>query len=204
MIGCYQDDSTVRDLDGSSWNDPTVTPFVCQERCDNQGFAFAGVQDGDWCYCGNSYARYGAATDCSSACAGNFWYTCGGPYSNEVYAAASTVHSCEVLTTSFGSPPWTVPWFRDLAGDFVFFTGAYEASELRHALKDYDTYTQLAATTDECADRCFGTPGCHRFIFHSTNKCEIVFSSRGSQVYIYPATDHLIYMVSLYPSWWTV
>ena len=49
-----------------------------------------------------------------------------------------------------------------------------------------------------CAERCFGTPGCHRFMFHSTNQCEIIFSSDRAQRYIYQANKYQAF-VDMYP-----
>jgi hypothetical protein len=43
---------------------------------------YAGLQDGNQCFCGNSYGSQGQApiTDCESYCVGDYSEFCGGPY----------------------------------------------------------------------------------------------------------------------------
>jgi len=66
-------------------------------------------------------------------------------------------------------------------------------------IQEDDIITQVIPTIDGCADRCFGTPGCHRFMFHTSDQCEIIFSSDRTRDYIYPATDHYINLANTVP-----
>ena len=63
-LGCFNDDSGNRDLplDVTS----TITGTVNEEQCSLActGYAFFGLQNSASCYCGNSYGKEGAATDC--------------------------------------------------------------------------------------------------------------------------------------------
>jgi glucan endo-1,3-alpha-glucosidase len=83
-LGCFADSSN-RDLSGNSESLPTQSPQVCSAWCGSQGFKYAGVQYGSSCFCGNSYGKYGTATDCNMACSGNGTETCGGAWANSVY-----------------------------------------------------------------------------------------------------------------------
>jgi hypothetical protein len=56
------------------------------ETCYDLGFKYAGVQWGQACLCGDSYGKYGPATNCDMACTGDPTETCGGFASNEVWA----------------------------------------------------------------------------------------------------------------------
>jgi hypothetical protein len=85
-IGCFRDTNAPFDLDGFLERSNRNTPQHCVALCKAKGFRFAGVQYGQSCLCGNSYGRYGAASNCNMACTGNRSETCGGINSNFVYA----------------------------------------------------------------------------------------------------------------------
>ena len=53
-----------------------------------QGFAFAGAQYADQCFCGNSYGKYGPSTSCDMQCTGDQRPDtfCGGSWANTVIA----------------------------------------------------------------------------------------------------------------------
>ena len=100
--GCFDDN-----LDGSGndriWpltgSDPqgqeihlgnTNTPDKCKERC--QGYAFFGMQAGDWCWCGKTEPpanRKRDDSECSSSCTGNSSQKCGGPWRMSIYRGAA-------------------------------------------------------------------------------------------------------------------
>jgi len=52
------------------------------------GLKYAGVQNGNQCFCGNSYGRYGvkSESDCNKKCSGNADQICGGSWRNNVYS----------------------------------------------------------------------------------------------------------------------
>ena len=64
----------------------TLTPAVCVADCNSKGFAYAGVQYGQECWCGdkltpNSLAgRKTNATECNMPCTGDKSQNCGGFY----------------------------------------------------------------------------------------------------------------------------
>lgn len=84
-VGCFKDTNAPFDLDGFLERSNQNTPERCIAICASKGFRFAGVQYGQSCLCGNSYGRYGPASNCSMACTGNSGQVCGGMNSNSVY-----------------------------------------------------------------------------------------------------------------------
>ena len=52
---------------------------------------YAAMQNGNECYCGNAYGKYGALSmsRCNKRCAGDSSVTCGGENANQVFEASS-------------------------------------------------------------------------------------------------------------------
>lgn len=84
FVGCFRDTS-VFDLNGHLERSAQNTPQRCATVCRARGFAFAAVQYGESCLCGNSYGRYGPANNCNYACTGDRRQACGGYNANSVY-----------------------------------------------------------------------------------------------------------------------
>ena len=87
-IGCYKDTSAY-DLDGFLERSRNNTPQRCTETCRAKGFAYAGVQYGESCLCGNSYGKYGPADNCDYKCTGDPGQICGGYSANSVYGTGA-------------------------------------------------------------------------------------------------------------------
>merc|ERR1712168_1389457 len=68
------------------WNSPTNCAMLCLVR----GNAFAGVGNGNECWCGDSAAeeRVTADSECSSPCTGDPNQICGGPWRLNVFPVA--------------------------------------------------------------------------------------------------------------------
>jgi len=83
-LGCYKDTS---DLDLKGWleRSRSNTPQHCVAVCRGRGFKYAAVQYGESCLCGNSYGKYGQATNCDYKCTGDPNQICGGYSTNSVY-----------------------------------------------------------------------------------------------------------------------
>ncbi|TCD61199.1 hypothetical protein EIP91_008787 [Steccherinum ochraceum] len=84
-IGCIAEGTSGRALTGASTVDATgMTVNKCAAFCAGKGFTYAGIEWSQECYCGNSLVN-GASKNtvadeqCSNACAGNQFETCGGP-----------------------------------------------------------------------------------------------------------------------------
>jgi hypothetical protein len=94
VVGCFRDQGDPsglrgRDLDGAISHSAQMTGARCVSECANRGFAYAGTQYGSYCFCGNSYGRFGAANNCDSRCAGNNSEICGGGWANTVYSTGA-------------------------------------------------------------------------------------------------------------------
>ena len=91
-------DGPVRDLDPSYVSNNTATVEWCLMRCKTLGKRYAGVQNEDECFCGNSFGRYGTGlpSTCTSLCKGNSAQTCGGQWRNEVYLIGKSFWSTQI------------------------------------------------------------------------------------------------------------
>jgi len=84
-IGCIAEGTSGRALTGASTVDAVgMTVNTCAAFCANKGFTYAGIEWSQECYCGNSLVNGASqntvpADQCSNACAGNQFETCGGP-----------------------------------------------------------------------------------------------------------------------------
>ncbi len=93
FIGCFRDRGEPyglkgRDLDGFAFSSEKMTPQLCMRECARRGFSYAGVQANSYCFCGNSYGRYGGAPNCNLRCSGNSNQICGGSWANSIYSVA--------------------------------------------------------------------------------------------------------------------
>ena len=62
-----------------------MTVAICAAGCRARGFDFAGVQYGNWCFCGASPGVEASSGRCNMPCAGNPAEICGGFWANSVY-----------------------------------------------------------------------------------------------------------------------
>ncbi len=86
LLGCFKDSNRPFDLDGFLERSSSNTPESCVAKCRAKGFAYAGVQYGQSCLCGNSYGKQGTSSACNMKCTGDSSKICGGLYCNSVYA----------------------------------------------------------------------------------------------------------------------
>jgi len=110
-VGCFKDagdpqGTANRDLDGSISSNPAMTNSMCLSQCSAQGFQFGGTQAGTYCFCGNSYGKYGPSNGCSTPCAGDRTVACGGIWANSIYFVKRPIHN-----GGFGTQPpaWPPP-----------------------------------------------------------------------------------------------
>ncbi|WP_425992850.1 WSC domain-containing protein [Afipia sp. DC4300-2b1] len=45
----------------------------------------AGTQDASYCFCGNTFGKFGKPDGCNAPCTGNREETCGGTRANAIY-----------------------------------------------------------------------------------------------------------------------
>lgn len=112
FIGCYKDDKTLDDnfhlINARALGyqvERYTTKQDCVDQCAAKGFLYAGLQNGDLCFCGNTFDKYGRADDseCDIKCrkpdeiiehTNNPFDSCGGRWRNSVYAVTG-VRSAE-------------------------------------------------------------------------------------------------------------
>lgn len=91
--GCYQDNSSARIF--GPWL-PRTTPYstaACVAECSNQGFVYAGMQAGDYCFCSNKPPTIQLPNSaCNTACRHGPG-TCGGSSKMSVYTTECE-HEC--------------------------------------------------------------------------------------------------------------
>ena len=86
---CFQEDQNPRILPEGQSGLGDMTIDICRHQCFiEKGFAFAGVQNGNECWCGNDdppIANLLPESACNSACSGNNTQMCGAGLKNNVY-----------------------------------------------------------------------------------------------------------------------
>ena len=107
-IGCYRDDKEKgRDLPfrPQSRTHNRGDALSCVLNCAESGFLYAGLQNGNLCFCGNKYGRFGRVSDkhCNLKClkpigvqrqskTDDVFKSCGGKWVNSIYSGTD-VHS---------------------------------------------------------------------------------------------------------------
>jgi hypothetical protein len=77
-------DTSTRVLNGYNTILSSNTPTACIKKCANEGYAMAGTQYGQECWCSNSYnggtPSSASVSDCNVPCLGDSSQTCGGAF----------------------------------------------------------------------------------------------------------------------------
>lgn len=99
QVGCFADNPHDRDLTYEPSTDPSVGmwPPMCVHHCFNKGYYYAGLQAQFKCFCGNSYGRYGPASDCNLSCFPLTRYQCGGRQSNMIYTTGLSNYLLKII-----------------------------------------------------------------------------------------------------------
>ncbi|GJE88427.1 WSC-domain-containing protein [Phanerochaete sordida] len=125
---CSQDDGSRLLLSDVIADLPNNTPNNCIQHCTDNGYDYAGVENGNECHCGSGFvsgattdATYGlTAASCATPCAGDASQTCGGAWLIQLYQTPPPV---EVLPTNcvVADPCATDTASRVLIGDEMWF-----------------------------------------------------------------------------------
>ncbi len=83
-VGCYAD-GMIRELPDQLFGGAFTTVESCAAGCAYHGYFYAGPENGNQCFCGNSYGAQAPARGCTAPCTGNSAEVCGGSYANSVY-----------------------------------------------------------------------------------------------------------------------
>ena len=94
-MGCYVEDPELPllDINYNPNGDASLTIPKCKQTCYRRFYEFAGVQNGNECWCGTYVGGVWAAnqTDCNSPCTGNPDTFCGGPGLLNIFRAEENV-----------------------------------------------------------------------------------------------------------------
>jgi len=83
--GCYQDAGN-RQLGDFHWDLSANSPAVCAAACKQARYKYAGVENGNQCFCGNMLPPQEIGdVNCNKDCNGSVRHTCGGYWTLEVY-----------------------------------------------------------------------------------------------------------------------
>jgi len=87
-LGCYVDNPSARDLPHLALNSTSMTLQLCTDTCLSLGYRYAGIQEGNRCYCGQTFGKYGVFPaqqhGCGSFCAGDKMTICGDKNANTI------------------------------------------------------------------------------------------------------------------------
>ncbi|WVQ72060.1 hypothetical protein IAR50_001604 [Cryptococcus sp. DSM 104548] len=88
-LSCWTDSSSSRSLTAYSYSASPMSAKACRTACNQQGYTYAGTENGNQCYCGNSLAGEKAPTSlCKTACSGTSTNeTCGASGYLDLYNA---------------------------------------------------------------------------------------------------------------------
>ena len=83
---------TINNSTKTSWKFWNLTPNICIHHCQTLNQSYAGLQESNLCFCGNTYGRYGKlhSASCNMYCAGDKDQSCGGVLKNDVYHVKSS------------------------------------------------------------------------------------------------------------------
>ncbi|XP_077863102.1 polycystin-1-like [Saccoglossus kowalevskii] len=99
--GCHNDEPNNREFARSAakYDHQKITPGICIELCGERGFYYAGVQQGELCFCSNTYGTHRNAdpTYCDHPCSGDRETTCGGELYNDVFKTAELLSGFEII-----------------------------------------------------------------------------------------------------------
>ncbi|ODO11105.1 hypothetical protein I350_01707 [Cryptococcus amylolentus CBS 6273] len=88
-LSCWTDSSSSRSLTSYSYSASPMSAKACRTACNQQGYAYAGTENGNQCYCGNTLAGEKAPTSqCKTTCTGTTANeTCGASGYMDLYNA---------------------------------------------------------------------------------------------------------------------
>ncbi|MBF0287399.1 MAG: WSC domain-containing protein [SAR324 cluster bacterium] len=159
-IGCYKDKPD-RDLSHQAGQYRDITPEGCISICGKQGYTYAGTQNGNQCWCGNSYGKWGKAANCTRSCNGDSRKTCGGPWANSVYAVSGAGQQPSKSQQQYKQPSQT----QISTGQFL---GCYKDGTSR------DLPTQVSVGGKLSTEKCLSACGKRGYMYAGTqngNQC---------------------------------
>ncbi|WWC90609.1 uncharacterized protein L201_005545 [Kwoniella dendrophila CBS 6074] len=171
-LGCVVDGSA-RVLSAKSKIDGAMTAQMCTSWCGSQGYAYAGLEAKNQCFCDsqlrNGLGAYAAASDCSNQCAGDASQPCGGYWRMNLYKAvagrgdtspSATTAKTTSSTTAVSTKVTTAPTTSTSTAAAVptpskgsAYYGCYADSSSKRVLNDASTESSTM-TPSTCQSFC--------------------------------------------------
>ncbi|KAH8661991.1 copper radical oxidase [Xylariales sp. PMI_506] len=158
--GCYNDNTAARTLTYGP-NVPgganAMTNELCTSACAAAGYALAGTEYADECYCGQVYANGGAQVDsgCNMVCAGNSTEFCGGSNRLSVWSRiGSGSNPTSTISTATVASPTGSGTAADLPPGWSY-QGCYSEGVNGRALINEQPDSQTL-TVESCIAACIG------------------------------------------------
>ncbi|MBI5275474.1 MAG: hypothetical protein HY854_03360 [Burkholderiales bacterium] len=152
-LGCFRD-GTQRVLTGESSSNPVMTSAYCIAHCKQQGAAFAGLQSGSQCTCGDRLESHAPADNCDVPCTGNKGELCGGGQAVAVYSTSGPPAAAPLN----GRTTWVV-----LAGESPVSRGTYDNQSVLGPLIAQFALGQPRA--ELCANACGNERRCVAYMY---------------------------------------
>ncbi|CZS91758.1 uncharacterized protein RAG0_02285 [Rhynchosporium agropyri] len=103
-MGCYVEEpkQPLLDININPNGDASLSIPKCWQACYRRFYQYAGVQNGNQCWCGSYVGGEWATnqTDCNSPCTGNTKTFCGGPSLTQIFKAQANVPIVSSTTSS--------------------------------------------------------------------------------------------------------
>ncbi|KAK8850320.1 hypothetical protein IAR55_004237 [Kwoniella newhampshirensis] len=167
-LSCWTDSSSSRTLQGYSYNASPMSANACKISCSQQGFAYAGTESGNQCFCGNAIAggEKAPTSACSYACNGNANQTCGASGYMDLYNATGAsanngipgYSGCFTDDGMLGGPSYVSDFMSvDTCTQWCYaqkqtFAGIRAGNQCKCGTAS----PGLATTTSACANPCSG------------------------------------------------
>ncbi|ODN82718.1 hypothetical protein L202_01005 [Cryptococcus amylolentus CBS 6039] len=154
-LGCYSDSGTDHTLNGTKSITNTMTAKTCVSYCSGLGYAYAGVEYYNECYCG-SYAPLASRKDstnakCLYACKGDSSQFCGGSARVAIYQASSVSSSAAASTSKASSVASTSAASTSKASSSVASTSATASSTSKASTTSAAASTSAASSTSKAS-----------------------------------------------------
>jgi hypothetical protein len=156
LQGCFPDDPSNRVLPNGTLVANNMTAEVCVKFASDNVWQFAGVENGDECYVGNSLSLSLPSSGCTTVCAGSPSEICGGKLQFNLYQDEHWVTpSKQALEDAVADLLSVLEQFQEALGDWMDSIILYNSENSNST----DSDEQLEARADNPDDGDNTTPG---------------------------------------------
>lgn len=150
-LGCFTDQLDQRDLPVFIGSLQRLTPQRCISACEEQNYAFAGIQYGSECRCGHQYGKYGKASESECLYKCSTEEKCGGDNRNSIYSALNSIgqpRTGESVRFSQLDSTFIFPHLDSTCQNTVIgYQGCFNGDTLSNA-------KGVVSSIEECVSRC--------------------------------------------------